>query len=85
MLKISKRRRSAIIMNPEKLLDVLQSFVKNSHISIRTAEKHQVDQKSMCKILKQNKFHPYKIQLVQEINENDSDRRLEFCELMMEE
>ena len=38
----------------------------------------------MCKILKQNKFHPYKIHLLQELNEDDFDRCLEFCELMME-
>jgi len=38
----------------------------------------------VCKILKQNKFHPYKIHLLQELNEDDFDRCLEFCELMME-
>ncbi|EFN82646.1 hypothetical protein EAI_11103, partial [Harpegnathos saltator] len=36
------------------------------------------------KILKMNKFHPYKIHLVQELNEDDFDRRIEFCDLMME-
>jgi len=59
--------------------------VENPHISTRrTAQEHQIDQKSVCKILKQNKFHPYKIHLVQELNEDDFNRRLKFCELMME-
>jgi len=35
------------------------------------------------KILKQIKFHPYKI-LVQELNEDYFDRRNELCELMMQ-
>jgi len=38
----------------------------------------------VCKILKQNKFHPYNIYLVQKLNEDDFDQCLEFCELMME-
>ncbi|KAJ8915563.1 hypothetical protein NQ315_012447 [Exocentrus adspersus] len=36
------------------------------------------------KILKIIKFHPYKIHLHHQINEDDPDRRLEFCENMME-
>jgi len=33
--------------------------------------------------LKSIKFHPYKIHLVQELNEDDPDRRIEFCETMV--
>jgi len=77
--------RSVTATNPEKSLYVLQSFVKNPHIfTYRTAEEYQIDQKSVCKILKQKKFYSYKIHLVQEMNKDDFDRRLEFCELMME-
>jgi len=51
-----KTGRSAIATNPEKSLDVLQSFVENPQISTRRTiqEQHQIDQKSVCKILKQN-------------------------------
>jgi len=36
--------RLATAINPEKSLDVLQSFVENPHISIRrTVQKHQID------------------------------------------
>jgi len=38
----------------------------------------------VLKILKNNKFHPYKVHLVQELNDDDFDRCIEFCELMME-
>lgn len=31
---------------------------------------------------KKHNFHPYKVKLVQELNEDDYDRRLQFCEIM---
>ncbi|KAJ8915699.1 hypothetical protein NQ315_000633 [Exocentrus adspersus] len=38
---------------------------------------------SVRKWLKDAKMHSYKIQLVHELNEDDPDRRLEYCERMM--
>jgi len=31
---------------------------------------------------KSSTFHPYKVKLVQELNEDDYNRRLQFCEIM---
>ncbi|XP_025267674.1 uncharacterized protein LOC112639065 [Camponotus floridanus] len=39
---------------------------------------------SVHKILKKNEFHPYKIHPVQELSEDDFDRRVEFCEDVMQ-
>lgn len=39
---------------------------------------------SVHRILKRHKFHPYKVQLVQELHEEDKDRRMEFCEWMLQ-
>ncbi|EZA52475.1 hypothetical protein X777_08646 [Ooceraea biroi] len=39
--------------------------------------------KSVHRILKQVRFHPYKMHLVQELNEDDPNRRVDFCETMM--
>ncbi|EFN87302.1 hypothetical protein EAI_13089, partial [Harpegnathos saltator] len=48
--------------NVEKSLDVLQSFIENPHDSTRKVEQqHKIYQMSVLKILKMNKFHPYKI------------------------
>lgn len=33
--------------------------------------------------MKINKWYPYKIHLYQELSENDFDRSVEFCEIMM--
>lgn len=35
-------------------------------------------------LLTAEKWHPYKIQLVQELNEDDPDRRMEFCQTLMD-
>nr|CAH7720258.1 unnamed protein product [Callosobruchus chinensis] len=41
-----------------------------------------ISRTSIHRILKHYKWHPYKIQLLQELNEDDNDRRLQFCEIM---
>ncbi|CAH2003858.1 unnamed protein product [Acanthoscelides obtectus] len=41
-----------------------------------------VSRRTVQRILKAHSFHPYKIHLVQELNEDDFDRRLQFCEDM---
>ena len=39
-----------------------------------------IGKSSLHRILKTQKFHPYKVHLVQALHGNDTDRRLEFCE-----
>jgi hypothetical protein len=43
-----------------------------------------ISQTSVLKLLKVQNFHPYKLQLVYELAEDDFDRRQEFYEQMME-
>lgn len=40
---------------------------------------------SVHRILKLAKFHPYKMTLVHELNEDDGDRRMEFCQIISQE
>lgn len=44
---------------------------------------NDVSKFAVLKLLKKEKYHPYKIQLVQELNDDDPDRRLQFCETIM--
>ncbi|EFN88751.1 hypothetical protein EAI_03345, partial [Harpegnathos saltator] len=54
---------------------VAQAFVENPHLSIRNAAKqHENTRTSVHRILKLIKFHPYKVHLVQELNEVDPNR-----------
>lgn len=62
---------------------VLAEFSVNPQQSARrVAQQHNISRWAVNKVLKNHKFHPYKITLVQELSEDDFDRRIEFCELM---
>lgn len=58
----------------EKILNVLLTF---------TSQQNEISTFSIYKILKKNQFHPFKVKLVHEFNQDDFDRRIEFCESMM--
>ncbi|KAG5309468.1 SETMR methyltransferase, partial [Acromyrmex insinuator] len=60
----NRQNRPAIATNLNKRLNVLQSFIEDPRNSIRkVAQQHDI------KILKKEKFHPYKIHLPQELFE----------------
>uniref|UniRef100_A0A1B6HYH3 DUF4817 domain-containing protein n=1 Tax=Homalodisca liturata TaxID=320908 RepID=A0A1B6HYH3_9HEMI len=68
----------------EHALDVLQTFIEDPHTSLRkAAQQHDMHPMSVSKILKINKYKPFKVHLVQQLSEDDYDRRVEFCELVM--
>ncbi|KMQ82140.1 transposable element tc3 transposase, partial [Lasius niger] len=70
--------------NDEKALDVLLTVYDNPHTSVsRTAQENDISTTSVHRILKKHHYHPYKIHLVQELSEDDYDRRVEFCDTMM--
>lgn len=48
----------------------------------RLSEASGVSRTSAMRILKSHKYFPYKIRLVHELNDDDPDRRLQFCEEM---
>lgn len=76
------RPRSAL--NEDLSLDVLQSVVEDPHVSTTSiSQTVGISKRSVRRVLHQNHYKPYKIHLVQELSEDDFDRRVEFCELMM--
>ncbi|KAG5320514.1 SETMR methyltransferase, partial [Pseudoatta argentina] len=77
---VNRQGRPAITTNPDKRLNVLQSFIEYPRNSIRkVAQQHDIDPTSVHKILKKEKFHLYKIHLAQELYEDDFDHCIEFC------
>jgi len=73
------------IANKDNSIEILQSFVEDPNTSTRkAAQAHDCSYKSVQHVLKNSKFHPYKINLVQELVANDFDCRLEFCDIMMQ-
>lgn len=72
------------VMNEERCLQVLLEVEENPNISSRQlSANHNVEQRTILRVLNKEKYHPYKIQLVHELSEDDPDRRTEFCDLMM--
>ena len=66
-------------------MDIAQANVENPHLSLRRAsDERDFAPETVRSILKSISFHPYKVHLVQELNKDDLDGRVEFCEIMMD-
>jgi len=64
--------------------DVLAMFAVNSQLSTRRASlESDTSDRSVRRILRRNRLHPYKFFLTQELIPEDLDLRLEFAENML--
>lgn len=77
------RRRLPKVSDDTKL-DILLSYQENPITPARQLSRdHNIDHKTVLKITKSTGIRPFKMQPVQELLEDDLDRRVEFCEVMM--
>lgn len=68
-------------INQDKELDLLLSVQEDCHAETNNlAGNLDIAKASVLNILHRNQYHPYKMQVVQELSDGDFDRRLEFCE-----
>ncbi|KAJ8942746.1 hypothetical protein NQ318_007913 [Aromia moschata] len=68
----------------DKKIDIVLSLEENSQsTSTLVASENEVSQTTVLRILRKENYHPYKFQLVQELSEDDTHRRLQFCKTMM--
>lgn len=82
---LGKSGRPKTVTNDENALNLMLDVVNNPKTSLtQLAANHDMCKQSAFKILKNQKFHPYKVRLVQELNDDDFDRRLQFCETIMD-
>lgn len=80
--KTDNHRQSAL--GEDVKVNVLLSIQENPNISTRQlAREQEISQSSVVRIFKAQKFHPYKLTILQELTEDDPDRRLQFCEQMI--
>lgn len=79
-----KHNRMCTVVTEENRTNT-QAFVEvNPHSSIRQLSAEvNLGTSSVYKILKTGRYHPYKIINLHELNEDDPDRRSEFCEWAM--
>lgn len=67
------------VRTEENVVNVLAYVAVNPHVSIRTlARECNISRSTIQRILRENKFHPFKIHLVQGLRPTDFERRLEF-------
>lgn len=79
----NRKRNNADFQQEGREVAVLGHVAMDHTLSTRKlATESGVSRSTIQRILKKHKFHPYKISLVQELNEDDNDRRLQFCETM---
>jgi DNA-binding MarR family transcriptional regulator len=63
LVKLSKQK---VVTDEEHEIAVLQNFEKEPYVGQRElARRLGVSQSSVCRIINENKFHPYRITLVQ--------------------
>lgn len=81
----SARKSGRPSVNFDRKVDVLLAFEEDPHTSVRKISRDlDVSKTTVHKFLKLEKWHPFKIKLVQELNDDDPDRRIEFCEAIMD-
>jgi len=66
-------------------LNVLLQVQEDPHTNSRECGRDVgTSHNTVLRVLKRHRFHPYKVHLVQELSDDDYDRRQQFCEQMME-
>lgn len=66
-------------------INLALSIYENPHSSLNLLSRNNESHRSSIhRFFKKEKFHPYKVNYVQKIFDNDQVRRLNFCEQMME-
>lgn len=77
-------RRRPPKVSDETKLDILLTYQENPITPARQLSRdHNIDHKTVLKITNTTGIKPFKMQPVQELLEDDLDRRVEFCEVMM--
>ena len=63
---------------------VIAAFERSPNKSLRRgAEELELSRNTIHRILRDSKMKPYKIQILQSLNDEDTDRRMEFSEIML--
>ncbi|KAJ8916884.1 hypothetical protein NQ315_013352 [Exocentrus adspersus] len=66
-------------LNEKKKLDIALELLENPHTStVSLARNHDAPRTTIRRFLKQEKYHPYKVYLVQELLEDDYDSDYNF-------
>ena len=82
---LQKRQRNRHVLTDDNQLNIVLHFQENPETSTRLAAlETEFKRKSIQNCLKLNKWKPYKYLPVQKLEEGDYNRRLEFCNILMD-
>lgn len=82
-MKYKAPTRVKTVVNEDNEISVLSAVADDPHISQRTLSSDlDISLRSVRRILKKYHFHPYKVQLHQELLPSDYEARTNFCQLM---
>lgn len=77
-------KRKPHFVEDDVKVDILLSVEENPTSSTRQiARENNVSHTTVLRCLHKEKLHPYKLTFVQELTEDDPDRRMDFCERLM--
>lgn len=80
-VEYKKTSRTKTVLSEDNQLAIALAVVENPEISIRKISSNlEIKKSSVNNCLLANKFHPYKVQLHQELSDNDFERRTVFCQ-----
>lgn len=66
--------------NEVNVIDVLPNTEVNSHVTIRKIASNRATSKlSVRRIVKEQKFHAYRVEVHQAVTDEDCNRRLAYC------
>ncbi|KAJ8941756.1 hypothetical protein NQ318_023113 [Aromia moschata] len=72
-------------LSDDQKLDIILMLEENPHTSSRQiASALNISHSSILRVLTENQMHPYKLVPTNELTEDDFDRRILFCEQMMQ-
>lgn len=81
-LEDAPRSGHPLTISEDLEIDILSNFSANPHSTYRsTSPALGISKRLVHSVLKKHNFHPYKVILNQEINEDDTDRQLQFCDM----
>lgn len=76
-----KRQRGKTVDNEENAFSVMLRVIEDPHVSTRILSRElDISKSSVSRIIQNHKFHPYHIQLLQNLEGDDFNKRSEFCD-----
>ena len=76
----NNRHRISTVATTNEQVDVLAAVHNDPSVSTRDISKGRgISQRTVVRILKQHRYHPYHISLHQALDVGDSEKRISFC------